>query len=187
MGFTVARPGGTKDTEFEVYARLLRQRGKDLGKLPRVPDPGNKKLWLHVWPTRGEAEDFARVLRQRTRDDEWKVRQVNTPPSAGPLGPLLLQVSRRAGGLIFAVHPLSHDMLRSAFPEPRIEVGPITVDADNWYRQQEDRDLSDLVLELANILTRLKPDQLRELGFVVIDDRSGEVVTFEQPVSVARA
>ena len=41
MGFTVTRPGGTKNAEFEAYARLLRQQGKELGNLPRVPDPEN--------------------------------------------------------------------------------------------------------------------------------------------------
>ena len=41
MGFTVNRDDGmTKDAEFEAYARLLRQQGVDLGKLPRVPEPG---------------------------------------------------------------------------------------------------------------------------------------------------
>ena len=38
MAFTVTRSdGATKDAEFEAYARLLRQQGIDLGKLPRAP------------------------------------------------------------------------------------------------------------------------------------------------------
>ena len=37
MGFTVNRRDGyTKDAEFEAYARLLRQQGVDLGRLPRA-------------------------------------------------------------------------------------------------------------------------------------------------------
>ena len=36
MAYTVTRDGGTKDAEFEAYARLLRQQGVDLGKVPRV-------------------------------------------------------------------------------------------------------------------------------------------------------
>ena len=36
MGFTVTRPVGTKDAEFEAYVRLLRQQVKDLANLPRV-------------------------------------------------------------------------------------------------------------------------------------------------------
>lgn len=41
MAFTVSRnDGGTKDSEFEAYARLLRQQGVDLGKSSRAPEPG---------------------------------------------------------------------------------------------------------------------------------------------------
>src|SRR5437773_1289787 len=79
MGFTVHRPGGTKDSEFEAYARLLLQQGKDLGKLPRVPEPGTQNRWLYVWQTREQAKDFAQELRRRTRDDAWEVVQVETP------------------------------------------------------------------------------------------------------------
>ena len=47
MGFVVTRPVGTKDAEFEAYVRLLRQQGKDIGYLPRVPDPENpKRRWV---------------------------------------------------------------------------------------------------------------------------------------------
>jgi len=47
MGFTVTRPVGTKDAEFEAYVRLLRQQGKDLANLPRVPDPENpRRRWV---------------------------------------------------------------------------------------------------------------------------------------------
>jgi hypothetical protein len=35
MGFTVTRQGGTKDVEFEAYARLLRQKGVDLASTSR--------------------------------------------------------------------------------------------------------------------------------------------------------
>ena len=43
MGFTVTYQGGTKDVEFEAYARLLRQKGVDLAKLSRVPEPGTSR------------------------------------------------------------------------------------------------------------------------------------------------
>jgi hypothetical protein len=46
MGFTVTGPEGTKDAEFEAYARLLRQHGKHLGNLPRVPDPTESEAAL---------------------------------------------------------------------------------------------------------------------------------------------
>jgi hypothetical protein len=50
MGFVVTGPAGTGDAEFEAYARWLHQRGKDLGNLPRVPDPQNpKRRRVSIW------------------------------------------------------------------------------------------------------------------------------------------
>src|SRR5258708_325587 len=116
MGFTVTRAGGTKDNEFEAYARLLRQQGVDLGRLPRVPEPGTRRRWLYVWDTKAQAQAFADELKKRTDDPAWKVIPVNVPPSEGPMGPVLIQLARRGDGLIFAVHPLSQAMIRSAYP-----------------------------------------------------------------------
>ena len=60
MAFTVSRnDGGTKDAEFEVYARLLREQGIDLGNLPRAPEPGTGRRWLYVWDSRERAQAFA--------------------------------------------------------------------------------------------------------------------------------
>src|SRR5262249_53064797 len=95
MGFTVYLPGGAKDSEVEAYARLLRQQGKDLGKLPRVREEGTDNRWLHVWGVLAEAEAFARELRKRTGNKEWTVREVKTRPSEGPFGPILIQLTRR--------------------------------------------------------------------------------------------
>ena len=62
MGFTVTRPGGTRDRQLQAYARLLRQRGVDLGRLPRVRDPMTDKHWLYLWDTRAEAQAYADEL-----------------------------------------------------------------------------------------------------------------------------
>jgi hypothetical protein len=107
MAFTVHRNDGiTKDAEFEAYARLLRQKGIDLGKLPRAPEPGTRRRWLYVWDSREKAQAFADELRKRTRDNAWAVVEVDAPPSEGPMGPIIVQVGRRANGLVFGLHPL---------------------------------------------------------------------------------
>jgi hypothetical protein len=81
MAFTVSRTdGGTKDAEFEAYARLLRQQGVDLGKLPRAQEPGTGRRWLYVWQNQENAEAFANELRTRTRDNHWAVVEVGAPP-----------------------------------------------------------------------------------------------------------
>ena len=61
MGFTVTHQGGTKDVEFEAYARLLRQKGVDLAKLNRVPEPGTGRRWLYVWNVEADAQAFAQT------------------------------------------------------------------------------------------------------------------------------
>src|SRR5438132_8269317 len=117
MGFTVTRPVGTNDAEFEAYVRLLRQKGKDLGNLPRVPDPENpRRRWVYVWNTQEEAEQFADELKDQTGDNGWRVEPTATPPSNGPFGPVLIQLARRSDGSVLALHLLSLAMIREAFP-----------------------------------------------------------------------
>jgi len=106
MGFTVNRnDSGTKDAEFAAYARLLRQQGVDLGKLPRAPEPITGRRWLYVWDAEEKAQAFADELKKRTRDDAWIVVKVTTPPSEGPMGPIIVQMGRRSNGLVFGLHP----------------------------------------------------------------------------------
>ena len=70
MGFTVTHPGGTEDAEFQAYIRLLRQEGEDVGKLPRVADPGatQPRRWLNVWPTVEAARRFAALVQSRHQE-----------------------------------------------------------------------------------------------------------------------
>src|SRR5437016_878439 len=77
MGFTVAHQGGTKDVEFDAYPRLLRQKGMDLAKLNRVPEPGTGRRWLYVWNVEADARAFADELKKRTRDNAWEVVQAS--------------------------------------------------------------------------------------------------------------
>ena len=72
MGFIVNRSRGTQDGDLETYVRLLRQRGIDLGNLPRVPDPETGRQWLHARDTRQGAEEFADALREEMGDDGWQ-------------------------------------------------------------------------------------------------------------------
>ena len=106
MGFTVTGPAGTKDAEFEAYARLLRQSGKALGNLPRVPDPQNpKRRWVYVWNTQDEAQQFVNRLKEQTGDTDWHVEPTNAQASNGPFGPILIQLARRSDGLVLRCTP----------------------------------------------------------------------------------
>jgi hypothetical protein len=177
MSFTVMRPGGTKDAEFQAYARLLRQTGKDLGKLLRVPEPGTGRRWLYAWAARDEAQAFADELKKRTGNGEWVVVEVASPPSEGPLGPLVIQMKRQVEGLTFGLHILSQALIRSAFPGAVSSATYATIDTPTWYDIKKRKGgLADLVREIAPLLTGLNREQLNILGYSVVDSDTDETL-----------
>jgi hypothetical protein len=187
MGFTVTRPVGTKDVEFEAYARLLRQQGKDLGNLPRVPDPENpRRRWVYVWNTQEEAQQFADELNRRTGNNGWRVEPTAAPPSNGPFGPVLIQLARRADGLAFALHPLSLNMIRETFPEvtPGASEAFITTQTWNDFSRTQGT-LPDLVREIVPSLTGLSEDRLNDLGYAVIDADTDRTWVYVPPRGTA--
>jgi hypothetical protein len=187
VGFTVTRPVGTKDAEFEAYARLLRQQGKDLGNLPRVPDPKNpNRRWVYVWNTEEEAQQFADELKEQTGDNGWHVEPTAAPPSNGPFGPVLIQLARRSDGSVLALHPLSLAMIREAFPEARPGATNTIINTqigNDFLKTQGN--LSNLVAEMVPSLTGLTMDQLTDLGYAVIDADTDRTWLYVPPASVA--
>ena len=160
MGFTVTHQGGTKDVEFETYARLLRQKGVDLARLNRVPEPSDSRRWLYVWHVKADAEAFADTLKKRTRDNAWEVVQVNAAPSEGPLGPVEIQVGRQSNGWTFILHPFSRQMLEEVFPDSR-RVPSVFIATDTRRDFQSTMgDVADLAEQVAIILTGVSIDQL---------------------------
>ena len=188
MPFTVTRPVGTKDAEFEAYARLLRQRGVDLGNLPRAPDPENpRRRWVYVWTTEEEAQQFAHELQEQTGDMDWRVEPTAAPPSQGPFGPVLIQLARRSDGLVFALHPLSSAMIREAFPMVRPRASNTFIDTRTWKDFVKTHGgLDDLVKETVPYLTGLTIDQLNDLGFAVIDADTDRTWVYVPPAGVAQ-
>ena len=186
MGFTVTRPTGTKDAEFEAYIRLLRQQGKDLGKLPRVPDPAAPhRRWVYVWNSAEEAQNFADELKERTGDAAWYVEQTAAPPSEGPFGPVLVQLARRADGLSFALHPLSRAMIHNGFPNVLPGVTNAFIDAQTWSDFLKTQGhLSDLVANVLPSLTGLNTDQLTDLGYAVLDADTDRTWVYVPPAGV---
>lgn len=188
MGFTVTRPAGTRDAEFEAYVRLLRQQGKDLGKLPRVPDPQNpKRRWVYVWNTKEEAQQFANDLMEETGDNGWHVEPTAAPPSQGPFGPVLFQLARRSDGSELALHPLSRALIREAYPEakPGMANAIINTQTSNGFLKAP-HGLTDVVEEIAPALTGLSMVQLNDLGYAVIDADTDQTWLYAPPASVAQ-
>lgn len=162
MGFTVTREGGTKDAEFEAYARLLRQKGVDLANLPRVREPGTGRRWLYVWHDEADARAFADELKKRTRDAAWEVLPVDAPASRGPLGPIEIQVGRQSTGWTFALHPFSRQMIQKLFPESRLVPSVFIATETQQDFQATVGNLASLAQQVAIILTGLDIDQLNE-------------------------
>ena len=189
MAFTVSRDdGGAKDAEFEAYSRLLRQQGIDLGKLPRVPEPGTGRRWLYVWDSQEKAEAFAVELRRRTRDKGWLVVEVGAPPSEGPMGPIIIQVGRRATGLVFGLHPLSRAMILSAFTDAKGMATTVSTDFDTYQDFLNTYgSIEDLAREVAPTLTGLKLPELEKLGYALIEDDTGRTLAFVKPGDLVQA
>ena len=189
MAYTVHRNDGmTKDAEFEVYARLLRQQGVDLGKLPRVPEPGTGRRWLYVWSSQDEAQAFAEKLNERTRDNAWVVVEVAAPPSEGPMGPIIVQVGRRSYGLVFALHPLSRVMIQSAFPTAKRRDATVSINYETWQDFLTTYgSLEDLAREVVPTLTGLKLDELEGLGYALIEDDTNRTLVFVPPGDLVQA
>jgi hypothetical protein len=189
MAFTVARNDGTtRYAEFEAYARLLRQQGVDLGKLPRVPEPGIGRRWLYAWQDKAGAEAFASELRKRTRDASWTVVEVAAPTSEGPLGPLIVQVGRRSTGLAFQLHPSSRAMIQSAYPD--VKVLPSTISIEFQTLQDFTTtygSIAVLAAEVVPTLTRLEPAELREVGYALVEDDTHRTLLFVRPGDLAQA
>ena len=171
MGFTVTRLGESKDADFEAYARLLRQRGKNLGNLPRTPDPANPgRRWVHVWDNQTDAEDFARDIHEETGDSGWSVVPIDEPASNGPLGPVVFQLVRRSDGLSLTLHPLSRVTIQQACRSSAPSVSNAFVNLETWREFEDLRgNLGDLVETIAPALSGLSPNELRDIGYMVID------------------
>ncbi|HWG46731.1 MAG TPA: hypothetical protein VN688_28470 [Gemmataceae bacterium] len=188
MGFTVTRPAGTKDAEFEAYTRLLRQQGKNLGNLPRVPDPENPgRRWVYMWNTQEEAQQFADELTEQTGENGWRVESTVAPPSNGPFGPVLFQLARRSDGLMLALHPLSLAMIQEALPDATPGVTNTFIDTQTWNDFLKTQgSLSDLVAEIVPLLTGLSRNQLTDFGYAVIDADTDQTWVYVPPAGVSQ-
>lgn len=189
MGYTVSRhASGVKDAAYEVYARLLRQRGIDLGKSPRAPDPRTGLRWLYVWTDRAQAESFAAELRKRTRDPAWTVIEVCSPPSHGPMGPIVVQVGRRSTGLVFALHPLSRVLIQSAYAGKKPMADTISV---NFQTLQDftttHGSIEELAAEIVPTLTGLDATDLDRLGYALIEDDTARTLVYVPPGDLVQA
>lgn len=186
MGFTVSHADGvTNDADFKDYTRLLRGQGIDLGKVPRAPEPGTGRRWLYVWDTKPQAQKFANALKRET-NSSWVVREVVTPPSEGPLGPIIVQTGWAADEVVFQTHPSGRAIIRSAFPNARLAATTIGIRFDTPPGGSPPRvSVPALAREMLPTLTGLDAQELARLGYVLIEDDADRTLAFVPPGDIA--
>lgn len=179
--YTVTVPVGTRDAEFEAYARLLAEQGIDVSNVPRTQGPGTQNRWLYVWNTRAEAEQFRKELVKRTRQRDWYVREFDTDEvPRGPFEPLTIYVGRQADGFTYKLHPNSKELIRKKFPGVKM-IDSIFVGVDT----QQDVNVQFVQTwwdQLSVMLTGVSLDKIMEVGgYQVYDPISKQVVSQHLP------
>jgi hypothetical protein len=181
MGFAVAHEGGTKDKEYQAYARLLSrqllQRGVSLDNLPRVPADGSPYFWLYVWDNEPEAAAFAKELKKQTRDAHWLIQPVKAKPSMGPLRPLQIHVGRQGDGWVFGLEPLTKIAIQTKFPQSCRHRSVFIGSERGGEFVETQEDLARVARQVLSLLTSLDQDQLRTFGsFRVVEPVEEEQV-----------
>jgi hypothetical protein len=165
--YTVTRPVGTKDKEYEAYTRLLEEVGIDVSNSPRVPEPGTDRRWLYAWKKESEAEHFAAELRRRTGDREWFVYRFENPANErGPVAPLDIASIPDQDGYTYYLTPASRERVVSAFPGTKLPVG---LDVSVGVQQDSLRDKGEhWWVEISRLLTGRTDEEIDSLGGVRI-------------------
>jgi hypothetical protein len=178
--FTVTKPGGTRDYEFEAYTQLMEDVGIDVSNSPRVPEPGTNRRWLYAWTSREEAQRFARELGIRTHDTTWDIRELNTEAEArGPVAPLDIVSVHGAEGITYYLTPRSRARVLKAYPHLRLSASLFLANerqenivrnhGPNWWAH------------VCKLLTGLTDEQIRSLGGYRVLLPSGRVWHEETP------
>jgi hypothetical protein len=184
--FAVGLPGGTKQAEFDVYSRLLREEGIDPDAGPLVEDSFGRK-WLHVWDTREAAERFAARVRRETRNPNWEVYELTPlrPPggqAAGSPEPIDILVGRQSDGNTYSLHPNSFRLLRQRFPDIRVQP---TVFIGRDTQDSYEATWGSIYDQVATLLTGLSPQRLQGAfgGYRVVDPVSNLTLWEAKPAA----
>jgi hypothetical protein len=160
--FTVSKPGGLKDLEFVSYYHLMKDWDIDEFNMPRTPDPETGKRWLHVWDKREKAEQFAKELRQATKNRSWAVYEVEPElVSRGPIGPLEIHFGSQHSGYTYVLDTYTEEVIKHRFPQA-CQVMSVFIETDTTRDFEENQ--GPIWDYLAIILTGLTKEQLDEMG-----------------------
>ena len=161
--YTVYKPKGTKDQEFEAYTRLLEDVGINVADSPRVPEPGTDRRWLYAWNKKLEAERFAAEVRRRTGDLDWSVQDLDdVEVQRGPVAPLEIASTPESDGVTYYLTPLSRERIAAAFPGTGVPF-PIHVTKEAQFDALRDRGDA-WWTELSRVVTGRDDEEIDSLG-----------------------
>jgi hypothetical protein len=95
------------------------------------------------------------------------------------MGPIIVQVGRRASGLVLGLHPLSRTMIRSAFPDARQAATTVAINFETL--QTTHGSIEELAREVVPTLTGLDLQELEGLGYALIEDDTDRTLAFVPP------
>ncbi len=187
LSLSVATMAARKMPNTRLTRVCCGNRALTSGDCP-APEPGTGRRWLYVWDSPEKAQAFADELQERTRDNAWRVVEVAAPPSEGPMGPVIVQVGRRATGLVFGLHPLSRAMIQSAFPDAKGMANSVSID----FETSQDfltthGGIKNLAREVVPTLTGLTLQELEMLGYALIEDDTDRTLVFVRPGDLVQA
>jgi len=172
--YTVERPGGTKDQEYQAYVDLLEEIGIDITNVPRTPEPGTTNRWLYVWRDSVQAERFARELQRRTRDPLWRVHEFELRAEEhGPLAPLTILSIPTSEGTAFRLEPNSQERLTRHYPNAPL-AGEIFLSERDWEALEQQQ--GTIWNQLVKWLTGMPDQLLGQLGGIRVVDEDGAVL-----------
>ncbi len=187
--YTVVRPGGNTDKEFQAYTELLEEVGIDLANAPRTPEPGTTNRWLYVWKSRPQAERFARVLVERLRDPSWIVHDFDlSHEESGPLAPLTILSIPVRNGTVFKLEASSQARIMQHYPNARLrgEVQEdVTLEFPSDLREDFERQHGQVWDQVIILLTGISEEEIDRLGGIRIVTLNGEVLHERLPSSIS--
>ncbi len=172
--YTVTKPGGTKDREFEAYTELLEDVGIDVSNSPRVPEPETDNRWLYAWKNKIEAERFAAELRRRTNDASWIVYPFEADAEErGPVAPLEIATTPEQDAYTYYLTPASRERVIAAYAGTKLPLSlKVGIDKQQDLLRQQG---SEWWMELSRILTGHDDEAIDSLGGVRIVVGEGAV------------
>ena len=104
------------------------------------------------------------------------------------MGPIVVQVGRRANGLVFGLHPLTRAMIQSAFPHAKGSATTVSINFETLHDFQTTHgSIEDLAREVVPTLTGLKLQELEYLGYALIEDDTARTLVSVQPGDLVEA